>query len=118
MNTDIIILTAKAMVGEKLTDHEKKILKDYNGKYELVRFLVMDKHKSQYGLKLENFHFTPGEEFMNTPVIDVANAVLETLSAISKEVKFGDGSIQFDGDGNQIPPKSRCFREPSTNKKD
>lgn len=89
MNTDIYELAIKSLVGEELTNEEKLRLQRRNAKYELVRFLYIEKMK-ETGLK--DFHFTPGDSFEDTPTIDIVNSLI----AISEELKnatpldFGD----------------------------
>lgn len=46
---------------------------DINTKYELVRFLYMEKMK---GTGLTKFHFTPGYKFETTPIIDIVNELM------------------------------------------
>ena len=102
MNFDIYDLSAKAIIGEELTDEEKSILSEYNAKYKIVRHLVMEKQKHQ-GVKLVNFQFTPGDEFLKTPTIDIVNSIIESLSFITKQHDFGDGTFILDDDGVPIP---------------
>ena len=102
MNLDIYELSAKAMVGESLTDEEKKTLAEYNAKYKIVRHIVMEKRKHQ-GFDLVDFQFTPGDEFMKTPIIDVVNSIIESFSAPTQPLDFGDGTFIFDDDGIPIP---------------
>jgi hypothetical protein len=115
MNTDIYILSAKAMIGEDLTDDEKKTLHDYNTKYKLVRYLVME-HRKLQGFELVDFQFTPGDTFLKTSALDVANAIIESLSAPSTPLDFGDGTFKFDDDGNPIPQRGVFGNPPHTGK--
>ena len=55
---------------------------DVNTKYELVRFLYMEKMK---GTGLTKFHFTPGEKFATTPTIDIVNELMNI-----KSLRFND----------------------------
>jgi hypothetical protein len=89
MNTDIYILSAKAMFSEDLTDDEKKTLHDYNTKYKLVRYLVME-HRKLQGFELVDFQFTPGDTFLKTSALDVANAIIESFSGPTTPLDFGD----------------------------
>ena len=89
MNTDIYVLSAKAIICEDLTDDEKKTLHDYNTKYKLVRYLVME-HRKLQGFELTNFQFTPGDTFLKTSALDVANAIIESFSLLGTPIVFGD----------------------------
>ncbi len=115
MNLDIYELSAKALIGEELTGDEKKTLHDYNTKYKLVRYLVMNHRKIQC-FELVDFQFTPGDEFMKTSALDVANAIVESFSALSKPLDFGDGTFVFDDDGNPVPQRSIFGNPPHTGK--
>jgi hypothetical protein len=103
MNLDIYELSAKALVGEKLTDGEKKKLRDYNAKYALVRYVYLEKMKHE-GSRLTQFHFTPGESFMHTPVVDIVNGLLK----INQQIKNGDYEVADFGDSNLVgtPPNT------------
>jgi hypothetical protein len=89
VNTDIYVLSVKAMIGEDLTDDEKKTLSEYNTKYALVRYLVME-HRKLQGVELINFQFTPGDDFMKTSALDVANSIIEIFSAELVPFIFND----------------------------
>lgn len=81
-------LTIKQLSGEELTDDEKKYLHERNAKYEIVRYVYMEKMKHE-GLGLNNFQFTPGDSFGDTPIIDIVNELLKFNEAI----KNGDYEI-------------------------
>lgn len=89
-------LTMKASLGEELTDDEKKYVRERNAKYELVRYLYTEKVRHE-GLGLRNFQFSPGDSFMDTPIIDIVNGLLEVNEAIKNGdydvVDFGDSSL-------------------------
>ena len=90
MNTDIYELAAKQLIGEELSVEEKTRLQKRNSKYELVRFLYLEKMK---GLGLTNFHFTPGDGFETTPTIDIVNTLVNSMEDIIKNatpLDFGD----------------------------
>ncbi len=89
MNLDIYELSAKALVGEQLTDEEKAKLKNYNTKYALVRYLVSEKRKAE-GVNLVDFHFTPGSAFLETPTLDVVNGIIKSFSLPATPLDFGD----------------------------
>lgn len=92
-------LTTKALVGEELSDEEKKYLRERNARYELVRYIYTEKINSGEGFrgeghKLINFQFTPGESFDKTPIFDIVDSLLK----VNKELKnaepmtFGDSN--------------------------
>lgn len=86
-------LRIKSVLGEQLADEEVKKLKNRNAKYELVRFLYIEKMKS-IGVNLAGFQFTPGQDFENTPTIDVVNALINIHVKIEsgeyQPLNFGD----------------------------
>ena len=96
-------LTMKAFSGEQLTDDESKYLRARNAKYEIVRFIYMEKMKHE-GSGLTNFHYTPGDSFMDTPIIDIVNDLLK----INEVIKNGDYEVADFGDSNRKhnPPHS------------
>lgn len=89
-------LTLRSLSGEELTDDEKKYVRDRNAKYELVRYVYMEKMKHD-GHELQNFQFSPGDGFMETPIIDIVNGLLKMYEAIKKGdyeiLDFGDSSL-------------------------
>lgn len=103
MNTEIYELAIKSLLGEELTDDEKLRLQRRNSKYELVRYVYMEKMKHD-GLELQNFQFSPGESFMETPIIDIVNGLLKMHEAI----KNGDYEVLDFGDSHWVnnPPKT------------
>ncbi len=103
-------LTMKAVSGEELTDDEKNYVRQRNAKYELVRYVYMEKMKHE-GLELVNFHFTPGDSFVDTPIIDIVNNLLEFNQAIKDgkvtKVNFDDLEfVDLDDDALHNPPHS------------
>ena len=81
-------LTMKAMSGKELTDDEAKYLRERNAKYELVRYVYMEKMKHE-GSGLTDFHFTAGDSFMDVPIIDIVNELLKVLK-VMQSLKDGD----------------------------
>jgi hypothetical protein len=77
-------LTMKSLTSEGLTKDEAKYLCERNAKYELVRYVYMEKMKHE-GSALSNFHFTPGNSFVDTPIIDIVNSLLK----INENIKDG-----------------------------
>ena len=86
-------LAMKALDGEELTDDEKLYVQKRNAKYELVRYVYMEKMEHE-NAGLKDFHFTPGENFVDTPTIDIVNELLNFNEAIKngdyETLDFGD----------------------------
>jgi len=89
-------LTMKMFSDKQLTDDESKYLHNRNAKYELVRYLYTEKVRHD-GVDLLNFQFSPGDSFMDTPIINFVNGLLEVNEAIKNGdydvVDFGDSSL-------------------------
>jgi hypothetical protein len=115
MNTDIYELAAKSLLGGELSDEEKTRLQKRNAKYELVRFLYMEKMK---GSGLLNFQFSPGEGFEEAPTIDIVNSLLSVNEQMKDAISldFGDGTFVFDDDGKPIPLRGVYGNPPHTGK--
>ena len=96
-------LTVKSLLSEQLTDDEKKYLHNRNAKYELVRYVYMEKMKHE-GSEIKQFHFSPSDNFMDTPIIDIVNDLMKFNEAI----KNGDYEVADFGDSNREhnPPHS------------
>lgn len=87
MIRNICDINIKKLIGEELTEDEVTHLKNYNSSYELVRFLVVQKLQAK-GAKMQNFHFTPGESFLDTPIIDTVNGIIDILDKTDRgEIK-------------------------------
>lgn len=100
MKLDIYELGMKAILGLELTDEERLLVQRRNGKYELVRYLYVEKMKSKKS-GLKDFHFTPNDEtFMDIPTIDIVNELLKMDEAI----KNGDYEIVSFDDRKDNPP--------------
>jgi hypothetical protein len=88
-----LTIAMKAMSGKELADDEAKYLRERNAKYELVRYVYMEKMKHE-GSSLINFQFTPGDSFVDTPIIDIVNDLLKFNKAIEDgkvtPLDFGD----------------------------
>ena len=84
-------VTTKMIIGEDVTDEEKSYARNYNAKYAIVRHLVMEKMQ-QEKLGLADFQFTPGEDFMKTPTVDVVNSIIKTFAVKAEPFSFGDSS--------------------------
>lgn len=72
MTHDIMGLHFRYVADEPLTDEELKYIADYGERYKIVKYLIEDKVAG-----LKQFEFTPGERFMDIPVIDMVNEILE-----------------------------------------
>lgn len=59
--------------------------------------------KEKLGLK--DFQFTPGEDFMKTPTVDVVNSIVESFVGLKDAipVDFGDDSWGEDGKYSNPP---------------
>jgi hypothetical protein len=94
---DIYELSAKVIIGDELSGDEKLRLQKYNAKYELVRFLYMEKTNVS-GSKVSQFHFTPGDKFMDISTIDIVNELLKVFKGIgdsySREHKPPETGLQ------------------------
>ncbi len=78
METDIFELSLKMVLGENITDEQRLRVQKRNAKYELVRFLVLEK----LGTAVKNFHFDTGSAFETTSTIDIVNQLLESHNVI------------------------------------
>ena len=96
-------LTMKALMGEQLTDEEKLYLQKRDAKYKLVQYVYMEKMNHD-GAGLTQFEFTPGESFMDTPIVDIVNGLLK----LDQDIKDGKYTPQVFGDSNRMsnPPKT------------
>lgn len=94
MKNDAYLLFAKAIAGEDLSDDENKYLREYNIRYTLVRFLVMEKLNVNKPTT-KDFQFTPGDEFMTMPIIDIVNSLVEIYDNLkyAEPLDFGDSSF-------------------------
>ena len=75
------------MIGEELSSEEKKLLRDYDAKYKLVRYLVIEKQKYD-GVDMVDFQFTPGNEFLSMPIIDLVNSILTSFKGAKELLDF------------------------------
>jgi hypothetical protein len=88
-------LMIKHLAGEELSADEQEFMRKRSAKYELVRFLYMEKNPH-----IINFQFSPGASFMDTPTIDIVNT-LSKFTIIDENIDLR----QWDGTcGN--PPKT------------
>lgn len=76
MNTEIYELAIKSLLGDELTDEEKLRLHRRSAKYDIVRYIYVEKMNHDKA-GLVDFHFTPGESFDDTPIIDIVNNLLK-----------------------------------------
>lgn len=84
-------LGLRAFLGdETLTKEELDSIKERNARYELVRFLVTEKlNHGAPKYKTMNFHFTPGSKFMETPIVDIVNSIVN-IKVSPEDLVFGD----------------------------
>ena len=99
-------LTMKSISGEELTDDEKKYVRERNAKYELIRHVYIEKMRHD-GHDLQNFHFTPGDGFMETPIFDIVNSLLK----INESIKNGDYEVLDFGDSSWVNNPPHTGRE-------
>jgi hypothetical protein len=95
MNTEILNISMKMIIGEDVTEAEAKQVKAYDLKYALVKYIYMEKRKHsdpENGPVLTRFHFTPGDGFMEAPIYDIVHGLIQV-----------DLSVR-DGDGKRNPP--------------
>lgn len=90
-------LTLRSVIGEQLTDDEKRYVHERTAKYELVRYLYTEKMRHD-GVDLKNFHFTPGDGFMDVPIYNIVNGLLE----VNKAIKNGDYEVLDFGDSSLV----------------
>ena len=110
---DFTELTLRSVIGEQLTyivyrgkqltDDEKRYAHERNAKYELVRYLYTEKVRHD-GIDLKNFQFSPGDSFMDAPIIDIVNGLLK----VNEAIKNGNYEVADFGDSNRKhnPPHS------------
>jgi hypothetical protein len=82
---DIYELSAKMIIGDELTVDEKLQIQRYKTKYELVRLLYMEK-KNAGSSKVSQFHFTPGNKFIDIPTIDIVNELVKCFENIENNI--------------------------------
>ena len=105
MKSDIHILGMKAILGLELTDEERQLVQRRNAKYELVRYLYVEKMKTEK-LGLVDFHFTPNDEtFMDTPTIDIVNSLVKVYEDMKDAVP-----INFNDRKDNPPHTGRAKR--------
>lgn len=78
----------KLMCGETVSDTDAERLRERNARYLLVKFLYTEKIKS-LGIDLIDFHFSPGPDFVKTPMIDIVNSLLK-IGESAEIFSFGD----------------------------
>lgn len=87
-------LSVKSLLGEALSDEEREYLKEYNLRYALVRFLYTEarnKSRKEGQAELIDFHFTPGESFMEMSIYNIVKALLESdFESKSKPLNLSD----------------------------
>jgi hypothetical protein len=67
----------KLLSGEKLTDEEAVKIRAHNARYAIARSIYLEKVNSlDKNSKLVDFHFTPGENWDKTPILDIVNEMV------------------------------------------
>lgn len=88
-------LSTKAIKGEPLTDEEKEFLKKRNSKYKIVCYLVKEKLNHMHpDREMVDFHFTPGDEFMDMPIVDIVNAIVNIDTSKATPIDFNDLKVK------------------------
>jgi hypothetical protein len=82
-------ISMKAFLGESLSLKEQEELTERNFRYELVRFLYVEKMKS-LGIPINNFHFTPSDGWMEVPVYDIITNLIDAIMSDSVEQVNGN----------------------------
>ena len=80
MNTEILNISMKMIIGEEVTEAEAQQVKEYDLKYALVQYIYMEKRKHSdpvNGRVLTQFHFTPGDGFMEAPIYDIVHELIQ-----------------------------------------
>ena len=87
----------KILLGKDVTDDERKYWRSRSAKYEIVRYVYMEKMNHDKA-GLVDFHFTPGESFDDMPIIDIVNELLKFNEGVKngtikvERLDFGDSS--------------------------
>lgn len=88
-------LSLENLLKEQLSSEETGKLKKRQIKYELIRFLYMEKMKANGEKGLVNFHFTPGTNFEETPIIDVVNTLIELNNESNSAEAFSFNDLKW-----------------------
>lgn len=48
----------------------------------MIRFMVMEKLNQEDGIKIDDFRFTPGPNWMEVPIVDMVNTLIKSSSKI------------------------------------
>lgn len=71
----------KAFRGEQLTEEEANSIRGDNLRKALIEFLVCEKLNNHFTDREYNtFRFTPGSEWKDIPILDLANDLFEVAS--------------------------------------
>lgn len=71
-------IAVRGLMDKDVSDDDKQFLREYEVRYALVKFLYKEKYNQLYpDQKLINFSFTPGDGFMETPIVDLVESLLE-----------------------------------------
>lgn len=81
---------------ESITDEEKLFMQQRARKYEIVRLLCLEKFQAdakEGEPVMTDFHFTPGESFMETAIVDIVNSIVNLDTSKATPLNFGDLTI-------------------------
>lgn len=79
----------KILLGEEVTDEERNRWNNRNLKYEIVRYIYLEKmHYDKTGLV--DFHFTPDQTFDDTPIIDLVNRLIK----LDEDIRNGNIKVE------------------------
>lgn len=79
----------KRYLSDELTEDDKERLKEYEIRYQLVKWLYLDhRNKNNPNPKEEliSFSFSPGPDFMKTSIFDMVKALVE----LDRQVNEGE----------------------------
>lgn len=79
----------KILLGEEVTDEERNRWNNRNLKYEIVRYVYLEKMQHDK-TGLVDFHFTPDETFDDTPIIDLVNRLIK----LDEDIRNGTVKVE------------------------
>lgn len=69
------LLAVDLLLGKQLSEEDKSWLQARTNKYNVVRRLYITAMAAN-GVQLSDFHFTPGDNFMDTPIPYIIDELL------------------------------------------
>ena len=79
---EIFTITTKILMKEPISTKELEFFRTYNEKYALVCEMVMKELGRDVSKTTTKFHFTPGDDFIDTAIEEVVNEILGTLKSV------------------------------------